>query len=1074
MKLRDDAFAPLPSPRQGPLSSDDVAFLSGVGDRQLREAQDYLGVMERPSGTRTASGATFFEGDRVECVLPGNHRVAGKVVELAGGEATVKLSEGEYVAVPVGMLMPMSRVTKREAMRSTVKDALRGGGGAGMLKESRALIPLDGSGQAFGMTLQYDRGITPGEGDIMNYVATRYPGARVMDADFSHPGKLSVALMFERTAQGEVPMVSPKTPMSDKNRGPCAPEFVDDSPGGFNETAGEELVEKTGALLQALASANPAIDFIETSVERDVMGVVSHFSMRASGAPLFFLPQANGNVTLTRVMKAGVSPARGFVAATVQGGQLHIGLHGPHGEVGLGKCAGLKISAAPPEHSTMNGPDGMRHDFGGTNDDDYAIHADVEEQHIGGPGLNVAERRKAVDSVTKDYYTDYDEEDVSGTQPYWEQLVSDENIKRRPVANIHAIYGGLYAGFGRKPTIGEVTKVANFCERGWRRSAHRVHREAMRRRAAEPQQQPQGQQESGPQDFTQALKLMMANPQSKAALDAALAREIAKNPQMLSKLDDSAYGSMISSLVNSNPDLVTSLGLGVNAPGWKDPNKPSWYQFLEKRKQQQQYQQALEQREQGPAGWNPSTPSTMLPSQPQQPQQQQQSQPPPQQPQPQAGQPGPQTDLRHRPPITHGQYAQQPQQPQQPAPTQPGPSPTPQGEMDLKFEPEHQSWEGKQKYDEVMEAFKDGRLDADQFAQQLMQVARPRNEPQQQKPEDWSQVDQELAGLPGAGDTVPRSAPETPFFGGDELPSLPSSPVQFDEMTQEWGTSAPSAPQAPQPGGYPYQPGYTPMTGQPRQQTKAELSTTEVLEEGRRAASGVQDAASAKALAQDLNGRLSAKAKAEGMQVLVPEIGQRYDAASMQIVGTQNVPGRRSGEVIAIQSLGMLQHGEPVGGAKAGVIVAARRRAAKDDPKVEPPELGPQHTYDDPTPRTYAGEDPADAYAGRRQPATGNLHFQLKDLRRRGDYAVATVVWDPERTKMMSSGNVQQNVISFVKGRSTMKDRLDLGNIGRVRVRMLDVHSGIAEVYFRSSEARALPPEYIENDKGPNHHDNLT
>ena len=74
----------------------------------------------------------------------------------------------------------------------------------------------------------------------------------------------------------------------------------------------------------------------------------------------------------------------------------------------------------------------------------------------------------------------------------------------------------------------------------------------------------------------------------------------------------------------------------------------------------------------------------------------------------------------------------------------------------------------------------------------------------------------------------------------------------------------------------------------------------------------------------------------------------------------------------------------------------------------------------------------------------------------------------------MSSKNVEHNIISFVKGRSTMKDPIDLGNIGRVRVKKLDVHAGVAEVVFRSSEARALPPEQIIQEEGVLHHGPLT
>jgi hypothetical protein len=131
---------------------------------------------------------------------------------------------------------------------------------------------------------------------------------------------------------------------------------------------------------------------------------------------------------------------------------------------------------------------------------------------------------------------------------------------------------------------------------------------------------------------------------------------------------------------------------------------------------------------------------------------------------------------------------------------------------------------------------------------------------------------------------------------------------------------------------------------------------------------------------------------------------------------------------------------------------------------------GPAYSADNPTPGTYHEQSATDNYAGRRPPAKAALGFVLKNLRRVGDYAAGDVVWDPERTKAMSSGNIEHNIISFVKGRSTMKDPIDLGNIGRVRVKMLDVHAGVAEVHFRSSEARALPPEQIIREEGVVHY----
>lgn len=161
-------------------------------------------------------------------------------------------------------------------------------------------------------------------------------------------------------------------------------------------------------------------------------------------------------------------------------------------------------------------------------------------------------------------------------------------------------------------------------------------------------------------------------------------------------------------------------------------------------------------------------------------------------------------------------------------------------------------------------------------------------------------------------------------------------------------------------------------------------------------------------------------------------------------------------------SLSEVKVQRPPAAAPAGVKAGARRQAYKP--------LGPQRRADDPTPGTYHDKSMTDNYGGRIQPAKAAMRFQLKNLRRSGDYIVGDVVWDTEVTKAMSAGNVEHNIVSFVKGCSTLKDPIDLGNIGRVRVTKLDVHTGVAEVKFRSSEARALPPEFLEIGEGVTHH----
>ena len=1000
MKLRDDAFnAPPSSPHQARLSSDDVAFLAGVGDRQLREAQDYLGFAQRPP--EVAGG--LYEGDRVEFVAPDGVRLAGKVTEVQGPEATVRVGDDAYMIVPLSALSPMSSVTRREAMRSTVQDAMRGGGGAGMLKESRALIPLDTSGQAFGMTLQYDRGIVPNEDDVMHYVGSKYPGARVLDADTTYPGKMSVALVFEKQADDpklfapedyDAPEVVPyDIPAGVESPGIHGP--LEEGTGGPKMGA---LIEKTGAMLQAVASANPKFDFIETSVEQDASGVVSHFALRHAGAPLFFRPKADG-LALTQVMSSGVSPAHGFIVASLDG-QLRVGLHGPQGETPLSRCANLRIAAPNAPYASGTGGLGIREDYsnGDANKDgDYAVHAEVDAEHIGGPGLNVAERREGVDSKTKEYYEGYDSEDTADTKAYWSQLVSDENIKRRPVAMVRRAWHD--AGRG-EPTPSELSWAsslvagAGLAVAGMQHVAAMEHAAALRRQAAPPVP---GRSPGGfATDPTPSLEELAQGEvpwieeeepipltQPRGGTDP---NDI-EPPEWGSPLPSAGPGGAGQSGPRSYPaatdlDLpeiedepaATEAPAEAAAPPAAAPEQsqvpagPTSQQQLadqmrqlaplDPRAQEQIQQLVADYLAKGGPGmqriYNPGDPAVQ------------------QQLLPHAIQSLP---LEQQQQISQGYgLGSNPKDPGEP------------GWFDFLNRKKNRIAPKQQQYQDVSK-LREERLHQQQILKQLP-----------------------MSQLPGAGQPV----------GAPPQPSTPSAPTP---------EPPPGIVNPPQPGQN--QPGYTPLTGPPRGQQPQQSG--------------------------DLG---------QQVQQLKQEVQQLKQQMSQGGGGAAGGGAWPSGQPAAMPGLPNMPPTEQPQGAPV--------RAAKNDPKPKPPELGPQGTYTSPTPRTYTGEDPADLYAGRRQPARGNMAMQLKDLRRRGDYAVATVVWDPERTKMMSSGNIQHNIISFVKGRSTMKDRIDLGNIGRVRVRMLDVHSGIAEVYFRSSETRALPPEVIETDKGPNHHDNLS
>ena len=112
---------------------------------------------------------------------------------------------------------------------------------------------------------------------------------------------------------------------------------------------------------------------------------------------------------------------------------------------------------------------------------------------------------------------------------------------------------------------------------------------------------------------------------------------------------------------------------------------------------------------------------------------------------------------------------------------------------------------------------------------------------------------------------------------------------------------------------------------------------------------------------------------------------------------------------------------------------------------------------------------PRNAASTRRLPTADELRFRMTQLTRRGDYLAATIVWDPEATTGMAPSSVVTAIREYVKRRSTEKENIDLGNIGRVTLEMCDLEAGMAEVRFRSSETRVGPPEVVTRENGEYH-----
>ncbi|MGW8179798.1 MAG: hypothetical protein ACWGQW_13720, partial [bacterium] len=72
-------------------------------------------------------------------------------------------------------------------------------------------------------------------------------------------------------------------------------------------------------------------------------------------------------------------------------------------------------------------------------------------------------------------------------------------------------------------------------------------------------------------------------------------------------------------------------------------------------------------------------------------------------------------------------------------------------------------------------------------------------------------------------------------------------------------------------------------------------------------------------------------------------------------------------------------------------------------------------------------------------------------------YIYMDVSWDPDVMVDMSDQNIQQSLISYVKGLESTKEFHDFGVMGRVRIMEFDKDAGVAQIKVRCSETRGVP-----------------
>ena len=97
----------------------------------------------------------------------------------------------------------------------------------------------------------------------------------------------------------------------------------------------------------------------------------------------------------------------------------------------------------------------------------------------------------------------------------------------------------------------------------------------------------------------------------------------------------------------------------------------------------------------------------------------------------------------------------------------------------------------------------------------------------------------------------------------------------------------------------------------------------------------------------------------------------------------------------------------------------------------------------------------------RTQPAKSQMKFEITRMFSTtssddNGYIIFDIAWNPDTFKSMSEGNVQHQIISFIKGLESDKFMHDFGIMGKPKFVELDIDAGVARIKVRSSETRGV------------------
>ena len=375
MKLNDSVFInQLHRTTEQPkrLTNAEKHQLRGIGDRHLREA---YGVTNFITGQDVPD---WDAGDDVTYVTPDNITHKGNLVKQGKHGWYVRVDDGEIALVPENELRQSPKVVAEQ-----VKEALFGERKLNHIHESRSPIVM---GDDMKLALRYaSYAKCPTNEEVLDYVADRYPGYRVLDADDSKPGLISVVVSKDAAYDRFT---------TDYSQGGPQQTGTEDRPGVV-----EEEIEGTGKIgeesdeifnkmnniahnaMGKFEAANPGLVVVSSETEKTYGGdekdaiLKLGFSLQNdTHNPLFLEP--NGELTPT--LSENSYPARGFIQVKADG-EKDIILVSPNGDVSPEQY-GLKSAQVEAPYSQGAGPMGTREDYpGGYEDGAYVRRSEKEE-----------------------------------------------------------------------------------------------------------------------------------------------------------------------------------------------------------------------------------------------------------------------------------------------------------------------------------------------------------------------------------------------------------------------------------------------------------------------------------------------------------------------------------------------------------------------------------------------------------------------------------------------------------------------------------------------------------------------